>query len=309
MPVTPFASVIIPSAHEADVVARCLDSLACQTYPTERFEILLVDNHAVPDAGLADLASRFANVRLLHEPKQGSSRARNCGLSAARGEIIAFVDADCVCDDDWLESGVHTLLASPERTLLGGHMRMTAGDPTHPGLSEQLDMLLYFQQQRCLSAERFLVTANLFLRAADAAAIGPFDTRQLRSEDEEWCRRAWRSGYRLLLDPAVGVTHPALPSVGRAFARMSRNVRGKADLYWNEGAVTIAAFFHRGAASFRAYAAESRRRLREMEAGIARKSALVTLWFALHVYAAGCLASLYAMRRWRLAFAPVSAAS
>ncbi len=84
-------SVIIPAFNSADYIPQALNSLLEQSWPPD--EILVVDNNSTDET--AALVSTFAApVQLLREPRQGASFARNRGIEAATGEIIAFLDAD-----------------------------------------------------------------------------------------------------------------------------------------------------------------------------------------------------------------------
>lgn len=91
-------SIIIPSFNEERYLVRCLDSVAAQTVAP--YEVLVVDNNST-DA-TAEIAARYPFVRLLHEPAQGRVFAREAGFRAARGDILARIDADAILPPDWV---------------------------------------------------------------------------------------------------------------------------------------------------------------------------------------------------------------
>lgn len=101
----PFVSVVIPTRDRPERAAAAIDSVLRCDYPSDRYEVILVDNR--PD-GAADLAGATTatladeRVRVLHEPVPGGANARNTGMANARGEIVAFTDDDVVADRDWL---------------------------------------------------------------------------------------------------------------------------------------------------------------------------------------------------------------
>ncbi|MEM7528450.1 MAG: glycosyltransferase [Pseudomonadota bacterium] len=101
---TPFVSVVIPARDAAGTIGRCLDALAAQQYPADRYEVLVVDNGS-RDA-TAEIVSGKPRATLLTETKPGAYAARNRGVAAARGEIVAFTDADCMPAPDWLATAV-----------------------------------------------------------------------------------------------------------------------------------------------------------------------------------------------------------
>ena len=96
----PFVSVVVPVRNGAETIEACIQSLLAQDYPRDRYEVLIINN------GSSDDTARRARpypVILLHERRRFSSyAARNCGLQAAHGEVIAFTDADCIAERSWL---------------------------------------------------------------------------------------------------------------------------------------------------------------------------------------------------------------
>ena len=100
-------SVIIPVYNDAERLKLCLDALARQTYPGDRYEVIVVDNGSQQDPEL--VTSRYEQVTLAHEACRGSYAARNTGLALARGDVLAFTNSDCIPAADWIEHGVARL--------------------------------------------------------------------------------------------------------------------------------------------------------------------------------------------------------
>ncbi|HTU84415.1 MAG TPA: glycosyltransferase [Solirubrobacteraceae bacterium] len=110
----PSISVVIPSLLERlDGLARCLRSLAALDYPD--YEVIVVDNRP-PGAPESDLPG----ARVVRETEPGISAARNRGLAAARGEIVAFTDDDVEVDLGWLRAIGQRLLDHPEEACVTG---------------------------------------------------------------------------------------------------------------------------------------------------------------------------------------------
>ena len=110
----PFVSIIVPVYNGARTIDALLASLLALDYPPDQHEILIVDNKSTDDT-----RQRIQHypVTLLEETEiQGSDAARNRGLEAAQGEILAFTDADCVVEPTWLKR----LLASHKEPCWGG---------------------------------------------------------------------------------------------------------------------------------------------------------------------------------------------
>jgi glycosyltransferase involved in cell wall biosynthesis len=93
-------SVIMPFLNEEEYIRRCLESLFAADYPSDRVEFIFVDNGST-DRGPA-IVREYPRVRLLTETDGKSYTARNAGLEAAAGDVIAFTDADCAVARGWL---------------------------------------------------------------------------------------------------------------------------------------------------------------------------------------------------------------
>ena len=93
-------TVVIPVLNQERTLEACLRSLLRQTYPKDRFEVVIVDNNSSDRTREIIRAFPF---RYAHEPQRSSYAARNRGVSLARGRVVAFMDSDCEADPRWLE--------------------------------------------------------------------------------------------------------------------------------------------------------------------------------------------------------------
>jgi O-antigen biosynthesis protein len=115
----PYATVIVPTiCRDRELLARTIQSLIYLDYP--HFEVLVVDNTVLGTDGPLLMGPGSERVRVLHEPLQGVSRARNCGVRAAIGEIVAFTDDDVVVDSQWLRALGARFATEPAVDALGG---------------------------------------------------------------------------------------------------------------------------------------------------------------------------------------------
>jgi len=99
-----FASVIIPVYNDVKRLEICLKTLEAQTYNKDRYEVIVIDNGF--NENIESAAAKYRHVKLLKESRPGAEAARNTGIAAAAGEVLAFTDSDCVPAEDWLEKGV-----------------------------------------------------------------------------------------------------------------------------------------------------------------------------------------------------------
>jgi len=121
-PTSELVSVVIPTAGRPVELGRCLDSILASTH--DRFEVLVVDNRPL-DGGATKavveaVSARDGRVRYLSEPEPGASRARNTGIAAAQGDVLAFTDDDVVVDPEWLAALLRGLGRTADVVCVGG---------------------------------------------------------------------------------------------------------------------------------------------------------------------------------------------
>lgn len=184
---TPQFSVVISTYQHPALLLKCLDALGRQRLARHLFEVIVVDDSNSSSTATAvslftrqiAQSGRPLEVRYLPQPTQlGFAAARNRGWKAARGQIIAFTDDDCVPQPDWLSSA----LVSFERGALAaaGQLQLTL-----PGTTKQPDF-----KTLCIQTGEF-ISANCFCRKSALERVGGF---------EEACDLAWRQDSDLQLN-------------------------------------------------------------------------------------------------------------
>ena len=224
--VTPLVTVVIPTYDRPERLLPCVESVLRQSYP--HLEVVVVDNapHRPPTA----VAERFADdprVRFLTQPVPGTSAARNRGLEAARGEMVAFLDDDVVADRGWLEAVVRSFLADTQVRVVTGlilpaeletaaQLWMEQYGGFNKGYAERKYDLAEHQDPSPLYPflpGRFGSGANMAFRTDDLRAVGGFDlalgpaTPTFGGEDIDVLLTLVRSGRRLLYQPDALVWH------------------------------------------------------------------------------------------------------
>jgi glycosyltransferase involved in cell wall biosynthesis len=116
-------SVIVPFLDREKYIERCVRSLLDQDFDKSEYEVIFIDNGST-DASSA-IVSRFKEIILLREDERGAYKARNRGLGSAKGEIIAFTDADCVVSKDWL-TGIYRGMTDKGATIVLGEVLFPA---------------------------------------------------------------------------------------------------------------------------------------------------------------------------------------
>jgi glycosyltransferase involved in cell wall biosynthesis len=101
----PMVSIVVPVYNGGRTIEALLRSLTALEYPEERYEIIVVDNNSIDDTPRR--VEKYPARLLCERRVQSSYAARNTGVRAARGEIIAFIDADCTASPGWLKQLLH----------------------------------------------------------------------------------------------------------------------------------------------------------------------------------------------------------
>jgi glycosyltransferase involved in cell wall biosynthesis len=221
----PLASVIVPARDAARTLGGVLEGLDRQTVPRDRFEVIVVDNRST-DA-TAEAARTHGADQVLAEPTPGAAAARNRGIQAARGPVLAFLDADCLPDPGWLEAG----LARLDQTgagLVGGRVDTRPGPG--PAWLAHYDRLSYVRQAERIARSGLSATANLFVRREVIEQIGPFRPELRAAEDDEFCLRAAGAGVAIAYAEGAAVSREAATGAGAVIRRYHRAGRAEAAL-------------------------------------------------------------------------------
>ena len=201
----PKVSVIIPVLNGAQTIQRTLESLFVQKYPTNQLEIIVIDNGS--SDGTANLIKQWdGRIQLLYIGKRGSYTARNFGIMSAKGEILAFTDADCMAHKDWLYEGVLYLL-NKKVGIVAGNVCLIYRNP--PSIVEVYEIQTAFDQEKYVKKRQFGATANLFVHRKVFEKIGLFDESLKSGGDIKFCNYAVNRGEKILFCETAIVYHEA----------------------------------------------------------------------------------------------------
>jgi GT2 family glycosyltransferase len=197
----PKVSVVVCSYNGGPTLGQCLESLGQVEY--DDYEVIVVDDGSTDDT--PEILKRFPWVRAIRQANQGLSAARNAGLQAATGEVIAYTDSDCFVDADWLtlliaqlqHSGAAAVGGpnlSPEDGWLAACVAASPGQPTHVLESDQV-------------AEH-IPGCNMAFRREALEAINGFDPQYRKAGDDvDVCWRLQQSGRWITFAPGAFVWH------------------------------------------------------------------------------------------------------
>jgi GT2 family glycosyltransferase len=195
------ASVIVPARNAGPDLVRLREALELQTLPRDRFEVLIADDGSSDEAAGA-LGTSDGWMRCTSGPPLNSYAARNRAAGLARGRVLAFCDADCRPEPEWLEAGI---AACHETELAAGMIRLDA--PVRRTVWALLDMDSFKDHERQVE-QGTAETANLFVRREVFDRVGGFDDTIPEHGDFDFVERCIQTGARLAFAPDAVVWHP-----------------------------------------------------------------------------------------------------
>jgi GT2 family glycosyltransferase len=203
----PLVSVIIPVRNDARRLQHCLRSIAASHYPMDRIELLVADNGSTDDS---PAVAEALGARVLEFPDMRVSEVRNQAVRAARGEILAFVDADHVLAPDWLSFAVESL-TRPDAAAVGAAYYAPA-DGTW--VQQMYDS--FRERAQGITPVEWLGSGSLAVWRHVFDRIGGFDSRLETCEDVDFCQRLRGRGFGLWSDHRLRSIHLGDPRTIRA---------------------------------------------------------------------------------------------
>jgi GT2 family glycosyltransferase len=199
----PKVSVVVCSYNGARTLRDCLRSLEKIAYPD--YEVIFVDDGSTDNS--QEIVRDFPNVRNIVQPNKGLSVARNVGIQASTGEVVAFTDSDCMADADWLYHLVHTLQSSASFAAVGGPnisppatdwiqatVAVAPGSPSHVLLTD--------------TVAEHVPGCNMAYYKWALEQIGGFDPEYRKAGDDvDVCWRIMERGYQIGFAAAAVVWH------------------------------------------------------------------------------------------------------
>ncbi len=183
-------------------IDACLASLEKLNY--RNYEVIVVNDGSTDRT--QKIAESYDYIRLINQENRGLSEARNVGIRAATGDIIAFTDADCMADEDWLTYLVARFqssefgavggpnLAPPDDSMIAACVALSPGAPAHVFLDDEV-------------AEH-IPGCNMAFRREALEAISGFDPIfRAAGDDVDVCWRLQNKGYKIGFSPAALVWH------------------------------------------------------------------------------------------------------
>jgi glycosyltransferase involved in cell wall biosynthesis len=226
----PAASIVVPTRDRAGYLDVALASFAPQAAVAGAEIVVVVDG---PDEASVAVAERHGARVVTHPAPRGPNAARNAGWSAARGELVVFVDDDVRAPATWLPALLAAAAATPERDVFAGPIRaaIEGGGPRSCG--RELPPITTLDHGFADVDVTVGWSANLAIRRAALETVGGFDEsiEVGAGDEEEWQERYRSTGGRVRYVAAAGLDHrrtgadATLRALARAQYRRGRAAR------------------------------------------------------------------------------------
>ena len=229
-------SVIIPSFNSKRTINDCLFSLHNNNFNLD-YEIIVIDSST--DNTYEIIEKKYKNVFIYQcNDRKYPESARNIGIEKSKGEIIAFIDADCIAEKNWLEEIVKNHRMHPELVAIGGTVA-NGNTITCVGWAAYFSQLSYLMPSRKCRWIGNMGAANMSYKRIAFELFGYF-LEGSYSADTEFNWRLGQAGYRLLFVPSIMVYHRYLDGFrnyllheyerGQSFARVRTNYQNFSNL-------------------------------------------------------------------------------
>ena len=227
----PSVTVIIPTRDRAEVLAECLESVFLQDYPSDRMELIVIDDGSKDETGILVSARP---CRLFTNPEsRGQSYCRNLGAQHARGEILAFLDSDCVAGRLWLRDLV-TCFQWEKIGAVGGYvdsyLNQSMLDRYERNLSP-LNLGKYVLLGTNNRSGFYMPGCSLLVRKEAFFEIGGIRETLHLGEDVDFCWRMRKAGWHALYVPSGAVRHRHRDTLAAMLRRRADYGTSEAVLY------------------------------------------------------------------------------
>ena len=216
-----FISIIVAVKNAEKYVRKCIDSLLNQSYPADKYEIIVVDGLSSDGTWtiLQELKKRNPELRIFKNLKENAAAGRNIGVRNAKGEYVAFIDGDAVADTNWLENISKTFgdvgavgvggpdLLPPDSAYISRVIGMIMASPLASG--GKLNPSVQHIMSPKSAYVKHIPTCNLCLKKDVVEKLGYFDEGFVfaAGEDLEFNTRLTLAGYKLYYSPLIRVAH------------------------------------------------------------------------------------------------------
>jgi len=215
-------SVIIPNYNGATTIGKCLEAALSSAYPD--FEVVAVDDCSTDSS--IEIIKRFPCILVALDLHSGASGARNAGARQASGDILFFIDADCILQNDALSLAAKAIVDGEDKVVGGTYTAIPYDDSF---FSTFQSIFIHYSETKkrepdYIATHAMVINRSLFIKSGGF----PEDFLPI-IEDVEFSHRLRRSGHSLVMYPAILVKH----IFNFTFTKSLRNAFRKS-MFWTE---------------------------------------------------------------------------
>ncbi len=229
----PTVTVIVPTLDRAADLDDCLAALGGLSYPRDRLELIVVDDGSADAAAIAEVVADHGTRLLVNEQNRGQSYSRNRAAAEATGEILAFIDSDCVASTGWLHE-LTPYFAWDQVGAVGGRTTGYYSESSvdrYEAVASPLDMGRHLRLEARSSDTFYVPTCNLLVRRSAYQALGGLREDLRMGEDVDFCWRLRAQRHYLVYAPKGVVRHKHRSSLLPMLRRRAGYGSSEAGLY------------------------------------------------------------------------------
>lgn len=204
----PFVSIIIPVHNRPDEIKACLGAFKTLDYPKERYEIIVVDDASSDHT--PQMIETFNHVKAVFlKHNRQAAFCRNLAAQKARGDILAFIDSDCICSPQWLKELIPAF-NDPLVTAVGGKIDSfytASGLDQYEAVKSSLIIGNRERQSKPSDQMFYVPSCNLLVKKDVFLQAKGFNDRLYVGEDVDLCLRLQDAGHRIEFRPEGRIYH------------------------------------------------------------------------------------------------------
>ena len=202
LPATPFISVIVPNHNGENTIGLCLE--AAYNSDFNNFEVIVIDDCSTD--GSVSIIDQYPCRLIRLSEHGGASKARNTGAENSRGDVLFFIDADCLMQPDTLTKAASAYLKNGPEVVIGGTYTRLPYD--HSFFSIFQSVYIHCSETKNIQSPDYIATHAMLMQAEMFKKSGGFSEDFMPIlEDVEYSHRIKKMNYRMLMDPAIQVQH------------------------------------------------------------------------------------------------------
>ncbi len=197
-----FISIIIPHHQRGATIGKCLEAAFASRY--RNFEVIVVDDCSGDDS--TGIIKRFPCKLVQMDRHSGAAQARNIGAAHSKGDILFFTDSDCILQQDTLSIASRTASLAGPHVVIGGTYTRIPFDNSFFSLFQSI--FINYSETREVEQPDYIASHAMVIDARSFRKSGGFTGKFLPIlEDVDFSHRLRRSGYSLVMNPAIQVQH------------------------------------------------------------------------------------------------------